>query len=87
VDWFGFTPAEALRAATQYGGQVMDMAGELGLIREGYLADLVLADGNPLDDIAILQDHDRLVTIMKDGRVHKADAARITRVDSFAGHG
>ncbi|WP_217165486.1 amidohydrolase family protein [Streptomyces sp. AC512_CC834] len=72
VDWFGFTPAEALRAATQYGGQVMDMGDELGLVREGFLADLVLVDGDPLDDIRILQDRDRLTTIMKDGVLHKA---------------
>ncbi|MGP3769666.1 amidohydrolase family protein [Streptomyces sp. SDT5-1] len=74
VDWFGFTPAQALRAATQYGGRVMGMGDELGLVEEGYLADLVLVDGNPLDDIRILQDRDRLAVIMKDGRLHKARA-------------
>lgn len=74
VEWFGFTPAEALRAATQYGGQIMDMEDELGLIREGFLADLVLVDGDPLTDIRILQDRDRLVAIMKDGVLHKARA-------------
>ncbi|MBT2225735.1 amidohydrolase family protein [Nonomuraea sp. NEAU-A123] len=78
VEWFGFTPAEALRAATLYGGQIMGMADELGLIREGYLADLVLVDGDPLDDIGILQDRDRLLAIMKDGRFHKAPTGRTT---------
>ncbi|MCX4765153.1 amidohydrolase family protein [Streptomyces sp. NBC_01275] len=72
VDWFGFTPAQALRAATEYGGQVMGMGDELGLIREGFLADLVLVDGDPLDDVRILQDPRRLTVIMKDGRLHKA---------------
>jgi imidazolonepropionase-like amidohydrolase len=85
VDWFGFTPAEALRAATQYGGQLMDMADELGLVREGYLADLLLVDGNPLNDIGILQDRDRLVAIMKDGRFHKAPAGRLSRDRALAG--
>ncbi|MFE1794628.1 amidohydrolase family protein [Streptomyces sp. NPDC059517] len=74
VDWFGFTPAEALRAATEYGGQVMGMGDELGLIREGFLADLVLVDGDPLDDISILQDRDRLLAIMKNGSLYKAPA-------------
>ncbi|MFE4966171.1 amidohydrolase family protein [Streptomyces sp. NPDC056660] len=74
VDWFGFTPAEALSAATRDGGWVMGMAGELGLIREGYLADLVLVDGDPLDDIRVLQDRDRLTAIMKDGVLYKAPA-------------
>ena len=84
VDWFGFTPAEALRAATQFGGQVMDMGHELGLIREGYLADLVLVDGDPLDDIGILQDHDRLAVIMKDGRSHKTVAGRRHQAPALA---
>ncbi|NEA98661.1 amidohydrolase family protein [Streptomyces sp. SID13726] len=74
VDWFGFTPAEALRAATQHGGQVMGMGDELGLIGPGFLADLVLVDGDPLADIRILQDRHRLTAIMKDGTLHKAPA-------------
>ncbi|MFI1706584.1 amidohydrolase family protein [Streptomyces griseoruber] len=74
VDWFGFTPAEALRAATRYGGQIMGMESELGLVRPGFLADLVLVDGDPLADIALLQDRDRLMAIMKDGLLHKAPA-------------
>ncbi|HWC84655.1 MAG TPA: amidohydrolase family protein [Pseudonocardiaceae bacterium] len=73
VEWFGFTPAQALRAATQLGGQVMNLADELGLIRPGYLADLVLVDGDPLADISIMADQNRLVTIMKDGRLHKSN--------------
>jgi imidazolonepropionase-like amidohydrolase len=72
VDWFGFTAAEALRAATRYGGQIMGMGHELGLIRPGFLADLVLVDGDPLQEIGILQDRDRLAVIMKDGTLHKA---------------
>lgn len=74
VDWFGFTPAEALRAATLHGGQIMGMGDELGLVREGFLADLVLVDGDPLENIAILQDRRRLTAIMKDGVLHKAPA-------------
>ncbi|WP_105972932.1 amidohydrolase family protein [Streptomyces geranii] len=76
VDWFGFTPAEALRAATGYGGEVMGLGGQLGLVRAGFLADLVLVDGDPLADIRVLQDRDRLAVIMKDGRLHKDRAAR-----------
>lgn len=40
--------------------------------REGALADLLLVDGDPLADIAILQDHAALRAIMKDGALHKA---------------
>ncbi|MGR7000997.1 hypothetical protein ACU686_27930 [Yinghuangia aomiensis] len=38
---------------------------------EGFLADLILVDGDPLDDITVLQDPDRIVGIMKDGAFHK----------------
>jgi imidazolonepropionase-like amidohydrolase len=78
VDWFGFTPAQALRAATQYGGEVMDMAGELGLVRPGYLADLILVDGDPLADIGLLQHRDRLLAIMKNGWLHRVEAGRLS---------
>ena len=44
------------------------------LVQEGYLADLLLVDGDPLADIAILQDRARLLAIMQDGRWHKRPA-------------
>jgi imidazolonepropionase-like amidohydrolase len=76
VDWFGFTPADALRAATQYGGQIMDMADELGVVREGFLADLLLVDGDPTQDITLMTDATNLSMIMKDGGLHKVTASR-----------
>jgi imidazolonepropionase-like amidohydrolase len=80
VDWFGLTAAEALRSATEVGGQLMDMSGELGLIRQGYLADLLLVEGDPVEDISILQDQAMLAAIIKDGRIHKlADGRRNRR--------
>lgn len=45
---------------------------EMGQIKVGNFADCVLVDGKPLDDIEILQDHDKLNIIMINGRVHKA---------------
>lgn len=71
VDMVGFSPMEAIKAGTMYGGQIMGMADELGVIREGYLADLVLVDGDPLTNIKVLQDQSRLVAIMQDGKFHK----------------
>jgi imidazolonepropionase-like amidohydrolase len=75
VEHFGCTPAEALMAATKWGGEIMGMGDELGLVKEGYLADLLLVDGDPTADIAILQDKDRLLMIMKNGAYHKAPRA------------
>jgi imidazolonepropionase-like amidohydrolase len=67
VDLLGFTPMEAIVAATRWGGELMGQPGELGVVREGALADLLLVDGDPLADIALLQDRTRIVAIMKDG--------------------
>jgi imidazolonepropionase-like amidohydrolase len=72
VELFGFSPMEAILAGTKYGGQIMCMGDELGMIKEGYLADILLVDGDPLADIRILQDKNKLLAIMKDGKFHKA---------------
>jgi imidazolonepropionase-like amidohydrolase len=71
VELLGFTPMEAIVGATKWGGEIMGMGGELGQVREGYLADLLLVDGDPLTDVALLQDRSRLLAIMKDGALHK----------------
>ncbi len=75
VECFGFTPLEAIHAATAQGGELMALGlgpgNELGQMREGYLADLLLVDGDPAQEIEILQDRDRLLAIMKDGVFHK----------------
>ncbi len=71
VNYLNFTPMEAIVAATKYGGQIMMMGDELGLIKEGYLADLLIVDGDPVQDVSILQDSSRLLGIMKDGGFHK----------------
>ena len=47
------------------------MGDELGLVKKGYLADLLLVDGDPVADIELLQDRDNLLMIMKDGEFHK----------------
>ncbi len=72
VEMLGFSPMEAIQAATKYGGEIMGMANELGMVKEGYLADLLLVDGDPLADVRILQDKNRILAIMKDGKYHKA---------------
>ncbi|MCS6921617.1 MAG: amidohydrolase family protein [Elioraea sp.] len=76
VKYLGFSPMEALLAATKYGGEIMMRGHELGQIREGFLADLLLVDGDPLADITCLQEQKRLLAIMKDGVFHKAPAGQ-----------
>jgi imidazolonepropionase-like amidohydrolase len=80
INYFDFTPMEAIVAATKLGGEIMMMGNELGQVKEGYLADLLLVDGNPLQDVSILQDRHRLLMIMKDGQFHKKpDAEQLKR--------
>jgi imidazolonepropionase-like amidohydrolase len=71
VKFFGYTPAEALRCATAVGGELMGCKGELGVIRPGALADILLVDGNPLIDQSVLVGPDHFAMIMKDGRMHR----------------
>jgi imidazolonepropionase-like amidohydrolase len=73
VNYLGFSPVEALRAATFNGGHAMGLgAGELC---EGALADMVLVDGDPTSDPALVTDQDKLRMIMKDGKIHKKATA------------
>jgi len=73
VEMIGMTPMEAIVSATKLGGEIMGQPSSLGLIAEGYFADLLLVDGDPVEDIKILQDHDKLNIIMKDGVFHKGE--------------
>ena len=70
VNILGFTPAESLMAATKWGGEIMDIP-NLGLISDGYLADLLLVDGDPVENIKLLQDRDNIKIVMKDGVYYK----------------
>lgn len=80
VDLLGFTPMETIVSATRMGGEIMGRPNELGLVKEGYLADLLLIDGNPLTDITILQDRSRIIGIMKDGQFHKEPSSHSDRL-------
>jgi imidazolonepropionase-like amidohydrolase len=72
VKYIGMSTFDALMSATREGGKIMMRPHELGMIKEGYLADLLLVDGDPLADIGVLQKADRLLAVMKDGEFHKA---------------
>jgi imidazolonepropionase-like amidohydrolase len=66
VEEVGIPPAEVLALATIGAARVMGMDHELGSIRAGKLADLILVDGDPMTDIADIR---RVVTVIKDGQV------------------
>ena len=77
VRWY--TPAEALKMATADNGELMALSGfinpypgKLGVVEEGALADLLLVDGNPLENIQLVADPDKnFLVIMKDGVIYK----------------
>jgi imidazolonepropionase-like amidohydrolase len=69
VEHFGFSPAETLVAATRQGGELMDL--DVGQVKAGMLADLLLIAGDPLADIRILQDKHKIPVVMKDGAFHR----------------
>ena len=62
---------EAILSATRTNAQLFGLASEIGTVEEGKLADLILVDGQPLDDIALLQDASRVLLVMRDGEVKK----------------
>lgn len=70
VRYCDFTPMEAIQSMTLYGGPAMDLP-DLGQISSGFLADLLLLDGDPLTEPLALLDRDRILAVMKDGEFHK----------------
>src|SRR4030095_1521150 len=77
VKHIGMSTMEALLSATAWGAPMMRLGqGQLGEIRDGCLADILLVDGDPLEDIAVLQDKRRILAVMKDGRFHRAPPLR-----------
>lgn len=68
------TPAEALRAATVSAAELLGQTENIGTVEVGKLADLIAVDGNPYEDVTLLE---KVVAVIKDGAVikHPADAA------------
>ncbi len=67
----GFSPMDAIVAATGSAARLLGEEDRLGTVTQGKLADLLLVDGDPLADIRVLQDRQRLQMIMKAGQVFK----------------
>jgi imidazolonepropionase-like amidohydrolase len=76
VNILGFTAPEALMAATKWGGEIMGIS-NLGLIKENFLADLLIVRGDPTSDVKLLQDRDNFLLIMKDGVRYKHVTAEL----------
>ncbi|GEN36639.1 dipeptidase [Aneurinibacillus danicus] len=73
VEYFGYTPKEVLLAATRDAGAAMKPRGMIGTLESGKFADLIVVEGNPLEDVRILQEKERIVGVMKGGKWYHND--------------
>jgi imidazolonepropionase-like amidohydrolase len=79
-----YTPSELLKMATAANGELLALSGprnpypgKLGVIEVGALADLLLVDGNPIENVKLIEDPARnFVVIMKDGKIYKNTLSR-----------
>ncbi len=74
VEHMGFTPMQAIQAATREGARSLKREGELGCIAPGYLADILVVDGDPLADLGLLGKRKHIKHIFKDGCPVNMDA-------------
>jgi imidazolonepropionase-like amidohydrolase len=73
-----YTPAEALIIGTSTNAELLALSGlrnpypgKLGVVEEGALADLLVVDGNPLENLDLVGDPGNFNVIMKDGKIYK----------------
>jgi imidazolonepropionase-like amidohydrolase len=80
----GIPPLDVIRWATKFGAEAMSRGDELGTLEAGKLADLLVVDGDPLEDIALCATPERLLAIVKDGVFVKDQLDRVAPVRSEA---
>ncbi|HTS00237.1 MAG TPA: amidohydrolase family protein, partial [Bacteroidota bacterium] len=72
VRW-GMTPMQAIRAATTTAAELLDMKGKIGEISPGAFADIIAVEGDPLQQIDILE---QVKFVMKEGKVYRNDLGK-----------
>jgi imidazolonepropionase-like amidohydrolase len=75
VEDLGMTPLEAINSATEQGARALKLEGELGCIAPGYLADILIFNGEPEKTITQLGEQERFRYIIKDGCVVNTETA------------
>jgi len=71
VEKLGMKPIEAIVAATKNGAEAVGLEDRIGTLEKGKLADLIVIDGNPLADINVLLDTNKVLLVMKEGNIVK----------------
>jgi len=69
VDFVGLNPLDVLTCATQTGAEILGRADEIGTLQAGKLADILIVEGNVIDEISLLQDRSRFIAVMQSGIV------------------
>jgi imidazolonepropionase-like amidohydrolase len=67
----GFTPMEAIVSATKVNAEIFGLEDKLGTVAEGKWADMIVIDGNPLEDVQLFAQPDKVVMVMKEGKLVK----------------
>jgi imidazolonepropionase-like amidohydrolase len=77
VDEVGIPALDVIRWATRNGAEAMGLLDRTGTIEAGKWADLVVVDGNPLDDISVLQDRSKILAVFKQGTAVRDNLAAL----------
>jgi imidazolonepropionase-like amidohydrolase len=80
VKLVGYKPMDAIVAGTQLGARAMRMQDKIGTLEPGKYADLIVVDGNPLENISILEDRKNITHVMKGGEFFRQPMAQLTPV-------
>ncbi len=76
VEYVGFTPLEVITCATKTGAEIMGRGHEFGTLEPGKLADVLVVDGDVVNNIRILEDRSRFLAVLQGGFIK---AGRLTR--------
>ncbi|SFL25202.1 amidohydrolase family protein [Geodermatophilus ruber] len=79
MDYAGLSAMEAIQAATCNAAVTLNLEGRVGTLEPGMLADIIVVDGDPLQDIRVLQDKRNILTVIKDGAPVSFDEEALAR--------